>query len=70
MLLLGILTQPLLQQMNLLGPIMKKREVHASYVDLQIPVPLAIFLQLYHYRNHQELGLDPIGPTNALLLHF
>jgi hypothetical protein len=70
MLLLGILTQPLLQQMNLPGPKTKKREVHASYVDLQILILLAASLQLYHHRNHQELELDPISLENALPLRF
>lgn len=70
MLLLEILTQPLLQQMNLLGPKTKKREAHASYVDLQILILLAVFLQLYRHQNHQELELDPIGLKNVLPLRF
>ena len=68
--LLEILTLPLLTLMIPFISKMMKKEVHASYVDLQTPVPLAVSLLTYQHQNHQELELDPISPKNALPLHY
>jgi hypothetical protein len=65
--LLEILTQLQLEQMNRLGPKMKKMVAHVSCADPRKLVPLAIFLQLDHHQNHQELVPSPVGLENVLI---